>query len=193
MGQRTQILVIRENNKGEKNVKFYHHQWGFGRVMYLALMDAYMNDYNKESFKSGYNFLNNKDFTTNDKIHDVTTDVPKEVLNAVDITDFETIKNVFEFGDNNNGGLVISIKEGNKHYDGADFKIGFLLGKEDSYTYDNKTNEQIDIEKPFSRYLTPQEYGKMNGGCSYSDEKFVKMFTDFCEYFGIEYLSNVNE
>ncbi len=187
MGQRTQLLVVRENKNGERKVKFYHHQWGYGRIMYLALMDCFMNDYNKETFKNGYNFLENKNFTTNEKIYDITKDIPEDVLDNVDLSDIRTVKDVFDYGDNNNGGIVISIKENEKTYNMSSFKIGFLLGDEDSYTYDEDDNE-IEIEKPFSRWLTPQEYGKMNGGSGFSDEEFIKVFTGFCEYFGIEYL-----
>lgn len=192
MGQRTQILVVRENNKGEKKTKFYHHQWGFGRVMYLALMDAFMNDYNKETFIDDYNFLDNKNFTTfNTKMFDITCYVPEDVLNAADVNDINTIKKVFDYGDNDNGGLVISIKEGNDHHSSADFKIGFLLGWEECQGWADD-GKYYKIEEPFSRYVTPQEYGQKNGGCNYSDEAFVKIFTDFCNYFGIEYFENKN-
>lgn len=198
MGQKTQILVIRENAQGEKKAKFYHHQWGFGRVMYLALIDCFINDYNKDTFVDEYNFIDNKNFGCFDKnLTNITPSKQKtkfdreltDVLNSIDVKDINTIKRVFKCKDNNNGGLVIYIKEDKEcKYNSADFTIGFLLGNEDSYRYEGKV--RIDIEEPFSRWLIPEEYGKMNGGSKYSDENFVKIFTDFCKYFGIKYFEN---
>lgn len=224
MGQRTQILVIRENNKGKQKSRFYHHQWGFGRNMYHAVMDVYLNDYNKETFEKGYDFLNQPTFTTfGKKLSDITPmtmdEVEKElakhdyteefkndirqqikeqghyndyklqlffdtypafteVLAKVDINDFETIKEVFKFGDNNNGGLVIHIKENATPYRDSKFRIGFLLGGED----------ETATEKEFARWLTPAEYGQMNGGSEYSDKEFIEMFNKFCEYYSIDFI-----
>lgn len=230
MGQRTQILVVRENKLGEKKARFYHHQWGYGRNMYHAIMDAFLNDYSKETFDQNYNFLDYNNFTTfGRKLHDETPmtmdDVEKELkkhdytkdfkdeirktikdkgsyynrqlnlnfdtwpaltkaLEEVDLNNFDTIKNVFAYGDNNNGGLVIHIKEHPEHsFYGAEFKIGFLLGDEDA----------TPTEKAFERYLTPTEYAKMNGGSEYSDEKFIEMFNAFCEYYGIGFIDDKDE
>lgn len=184
MGQRTQILVIRENNKGQRKSRFYHHQWGFGRVMYLAVMDAVMSDYNKETFADDYNFLNAHEFSTNERLTNEERfgDWPEltDALSKADPDNLDTIRNVFDFGDNNNGGCVIYIRENETKYHNSTFKIGFLLGTEDE-TYQ---------EKAFARWLSPAEYGKMNGGSDYSNEDFVDMFEKFCKYFGVEYFTN---
>ncbi len=186
MGQRTQVLIIKENNKGERESRFYHLQWGFGRAMYFTFMDLFLNDYNKDTFKGDYNFFNLTP-TTNSRLYDITDDVNKEVLAKADPNDLSTIRNVFDYGDNNNGGLVIYVKENQDKYNLSEFKIGFLLGDEDAYTYDENDKRQ-EIEQPFARYLTPQEYGEMNGGSCYSDPDFTAMFDSFCKYFEVEYL-----
>lgn len=192
MGQRTQVLVIKENNKNEKKVHFFHHQWGFGRVMYLGLMDLFMQDYSKETFENGYNFFDCS-FKTSGKFYEITDEVPKEVLEAVDINNFDTIKKVFKYGDNNNGGMVVHIKEDETDWYRSDFKVGFLLGYEDAeseYVDDDGNVEKYNEGngKAFERWLTPQEYGKLNGGSDYSDDLFLEMFDKFCKYFNIKYI-----
>lgn len=195
MGQRTQLLVLKEDNKGNKEARFYHHQWGFGRVMYLALMDMCIGYYDKGfSVREGFNFFDAIKFSCNSKIIDITNNVPKHVMDAVNPDDFKTIQEVFDYGDNNNGGLFIYVKQAEKVYQPSTFKIGFLLGCEDEETIEsdgvviNKGNG-----KAFERWLTPQEYGKLNGGRNYSDDEFVDMFDKFCKYFKIEYFKNKEE
>lgn len=194
MGQRTQVLVIKENNKKERKVTFLHNQWGYGRKMYMALMDMFFQDYHKDTFKRGYSFLSPAEVATSSSFCDCTDEVPTKVLENVDPNNFASIVHVFDYGDNNNGGLVIYIKEKKTEYSTSNFKIGFLLGLEDTYRkYEN--GEEINVghdEKPFLRWLTPEEYGKMNGGSNYSDEKFVRIFMRFCRYFGIKFFKNIS-
>lgn len=187
MGQRTQVLVIKENNKKQKKCYFFHYQWGFGRVMYMGLMDLFMQDYNKETFDRDYNFLDCK-FGTNKKFYDITNEVPQKVLDAVDVKNFDTIKAVFEHGDNNNGGMVVYIKENKTEYHGSRFKVGFLLGYEDTEgEYEGEIYNEGNDKEAFARWLSPEEYGRMNGGNEYSDKQFVAMFKKFCRYFGIKF------
>lgn len=181
MGQRTQILVIKENNKGKVKKTFWHHQWGFGRNMYLALMSLYIADYSKETFDKKYDFLKTS-FPTIPGLYDITNDVPKKVLDDANIGHLATIKRLFDYGDNNNGGMVVYIKEHTDYpYMSSDFKVGFLLGDEDK-----EENNEI----PFSRWLTPAEYGRMNGGCKYSDKDFIEIVEKFCNYFDIKNFEN---
>lgn len=193
MGQRTQVLVIKEDNKGNRKSSFYHHQWGFGRVMYLALMDLVMTDYNKETWGNGkeYNFFDTMKFNTNPKLRDFTKDVPTEVLEKVDPDNFQTIQDIFAYGDNNNGGMVVYVKQDEKEYGMSKFKVGFLLGSEDTYVKNEKGEWVEGPEEEFGRWLTPEEYGRMNGGSNYSDPKFVKTFRDFMDYFEVETFNNI--
>ena len=190
MGQRTQIIVIKENNKGEVRKTVWHHQWGFGRIMYLALMSLYIGDYNKDTWAEGYDFFNTS-FPLIPKLINVTDEVPKDILEQANVNDLASIRQVIDYCDNNNGAMVVYIKENpTENYLTSQFKVGFLMGLEDEYytsTYDNKTYNKRNIgEKPFSRWLTPVEYGRINGGNKYSDEDFIEMVYKFCEYFDIE-------
>ena len=189
MGQRTQIIVIKENNKGEVRKTVWHHQWGFGRIMYLALMSLYIGDYNKDTWAEGYDFFNTS-FPLIPKLINVTDEVPKDILEQANVNDLASIRQVIDYCDNNNGAMVVYIKENPTNYMTSQFKVGFLMGFEDEYytsTDDNKTYNKRNIgEKPFSRWLTPVEYGRINGGNEYSDEDFIEMVYKFCEYFDIE-------
>lgn len=190
MGQRTQIIVIKENNKGEVRKTVWHHQWGFGRIMYLALMSLYISDYNKDTWAEGYDFFNTS-FPLIPKLINVTDEVPKDILEQANVNDLASIRQVIDYCDNNNGAMVVYIKENpTENYLTSQFKVGFLMGLEDEYytsTYDNKTYNKRNIgEKPFSRWLTPVEYGRINGGNKYSDEDFIEMVYKFCEYFEID-------
>lgn len=192
MGQRTQIIVIKENNKGEVRKTVWHHQWGFGRIMYLALMSLYIGDYNKDTWAEGYDFFNTS-FPLIPKLINVTDEVPKDILEQANVNDLASIRQVIDYCDNNNGAMVVYIKENpTENYLTSQFKVGFLMGLEDEYytsTSDNKTYNKRNIgEKPFSRWLTPVEYGRINGGNKYSDEDFIEMVYKFCEYFEIETL-----
>ena len=191
MGQRTQIIVIKENNKGEVRKTVWHHQWGFGRIMYLALMSLYIGDYNKDTWAEGYDFFNTS-FPLIPKLINVTDEVPKDILEQANVNDLASIRQVIDYCDNNNGAMVVYIKENPTNYMTSQFKVGFLMGLEDEYytsTYDNETYNERNIgEKAFSRWLTPVEYGRINGGNEYSDESFIEMIYKFCEYFEIETL-----
>ena len=161
MGQRTQIIVIKENNKGEVRKTVWHHQWGFGRIMYLALMSLYIGDYNKDTWAKGYDFFNTS-FPLIPKLTNVTDEVPKDILEQANVNDLASIRQVIDYCDNNNGAMVVYIKENpTEKYLSSQFKVGFLMGFEDEYytsTDDNKTYNKRNIgEKPFSRWLTPLE------------------------------------
>lgn len=182
MGQRTQILVIKESKEGKRNCTFMHNQWGYGRQMYLAVIDLFMQDYNRDKFITS--FLEPAKIATNDKFYDVTDEVPSEVLEGVDPEKFETIKEVFEYGDNNNGGCVIYMKE-REITEQTQFKIGFLLGQADIYDGEDESCYGNDREA-FARWLSPSEYGRMNGGNDFSDEDFTQIYRMFCKYFEIE-------
>lgn len=189
MGQRTQIIVIKENNKGEVRKTVWHHQWGFGRIMYLALMSLYIGDYNKDTWAEGYDFFNTS-FPLIPKLINVTDEIPKDILGQANVDNLASIRRVIDYCDNNNGAMVVYIKENpTEKYLSSQFKVGFLMGLEDEYctsTYDKKTYNKRNIgEKPFSRWLTPLEYGRINGGNKYSDEDFIEMVYKFCEYFDI--------
>lgn len=189
MGQRTQILLVKNKKDGTRSVNLYHLQWGFGRQMYLALMDLFISDYCKDTWLKDYSY--DKDVFPKSVAalnrENNRYDLPAEIVQNLDLGDIQTVKDVFEYADNNNGGLVIEMTESGDGYGMSDYKIAFLLGYEDTESeYDSEVYHKGNDKEAFSRYLTPAEYGRMNGGSSYSDEKFVKMFQAFCDYFEIE-------
>lgn len=194
MGQRTQILLVKNKKDGSRSVNLYHLQWGFGRLMYLALMDLFISDYCKDTWPKDYSY--DKDVFPKSVAalnrENNRYDLPAEMVQNLNLNDIETVKEVFEYADNNNGGLVIEMTEAGDGYSGSEFKIAFLLGDEDTECeYDGKVYNKGNDKEAFTRYLTPAEYGRMNGGRNYSDEPFVKMFQDFCDYFGIECVGSV--
>ena len=192
MGQRVQVLVIKENKRGERKATFFHHQWGIGRAMYFGLLDLFMQDYYKDIFRKDYNYLNRPRFVTNEKYYDITDDVPRKVLEDINPDDFATMVHVFDWGDNNNGGLVVYMKEDKKcEYHTSDFKIGFLLGPEDTHSvYEDEEYNIGNDDKAFARWLTPAEFGALNINSDYSDEEFIQIFIDFCKYFEITFFEN---
>lgn len=204
MGQVTHIMVIKENLKGEKKVKLLQHNWGYGRTMYLAFMDLFLQEYFADK-NADYDFfkVGIKPVTGNDRFIDMQECEAYDfyerlfsTLPTADINDIKTIKAIFDRLGNNNGGLVVYMLENNEIGEYSKIKIGFLLGDCDC-EYEEPTGllrlERCVINKgndrePFERWLTPAEYGRMNGGRDYSDKEFVKMFEAFCKYFGIEYI-----
>lgn len=183
-------MLVKKHNNGTQTAHVLHRQWGFGRQMYLALMDLLISDYFKDTWKKDYSY--DKDvmpfsvFPTEERLkNDLCDDyIPEHLLKDLDLNNVGNVREIFEHCDNNNGGLVIQMTEAENKYGASEFKIGFMLGSEDAYDYD-ENDVRIVKEEPFTRYLTPDEYGEMNGGNTYSDAKFVKIFNDFCEYFEI--------
>ena len=191
MGQRTQVLIIKENNKGKRKCSFFHHQWGIGRVMYFGLMDLFMQDYCKDTFDKGYDYLSRPSFATSKRFYDLTDEVPAKVLEQVNPDNFATIAHVFDWGDNNNGGLVVYMRENKIAYHTSDIKIGFLIGPEDTHSIWNGEEYHVgNDDDAFVRWLTPSEYGALDINSDYADAEFVRIFNDFCNYFEISVFEN---
>lgn len=205
MGQRTQVLIIKHSKNGQKQVDFYHCQWGYGRCMYLAVMYLYIRYYNT----SVYQYEKSDDKTWEERKRDMATRFLlqhgtldglgnfyhenknpefkrqyQDILDKADINDFESIWNACLCGDNNNGWCVIDITPGQDEYDNPHFKIGWILGTEETMYCDRWGN--CKTNKYYKQWMTSEEYGKLNGGSNFSDKKFIKMFRAFCDYFDIE-------
>lgn len=180
MGQRTQVLIIKENNKGVKDTTVWHIQFGFGRVMPLILIENIIQEYFKDTFKKDYDFLNTG-FDSIPKMSRIDNGIPSEILKNANIDDFASIVRVFDYCDNNNGGMVLYIKENESPYLRSEIKVGFLLGEEDVYR---------KKDKAFSQWLNVAEYCKKNSGKDYSDPEFSTMMSKFCSYFEIKDIEN---
>lgn len=203
MGQRTQVLIIKHSRDGQKQVEFYHNQWGYGRCMYLAVMYLYIRYYGtsvfsyektKDSWEETKSDMEDRfilqhgtleglgEFYHENADSNFKEDY-QEILDKADINDFESIWKACCCGDNNNGYCVIDITPGKDQFDNPHFKIGWILGAE-AYSYDRYGNSRPN--KYYKKWLTSEEYGKLNEGSNFSDKKFVKMFRAFCDYFDIE-------
>lgn len=203
------MLIIKHSRDGQKKVEFYHNQWGYGRCMYLAVMYLYMRYYNTDSwgfedkddcgtlderrqhretnfiFRHGTlegmgNFSDELSFCKEGKERMAQQDF----YNTADIGDLDSVLNVCETGDNNNGWCVVDIAPGDDEFDKPHFKVGWILGDEETLDYDKYDNCRRN--KWYHKWATAEEYGRLNGGSDYSDKQFVKMFREFCDYFGIE-------
>lgn len=198
MGQRTQMLIIKHSRDGQKKVEFYHHQWGYGRNMFLAVMFLYMRYYGTSSL--GYctgagkpeerRAAMERDFIfevgnldgMGGFIHENTGPYWKErwqdILDRADINDIDSIYDACEMGDNNNGWCVVDITPSENRYGNPKFKVGWLLGREDAYGYRESGRRD--------GWVTAEKYAKSHGGGAYSDGEFVRMYLSFCGYFGIK-------
>lgn len=207
MGQRTQVLIIKHSRDGQKQTEFYHNQWGYGRCMYLAVMYLYIRYYNtsvtdfedrnasweenkkhRETrfiFRHGTlegmnNFQNELSYLNADAYP-----AQREFYNTADIDDFDSVWNVCGTGDNNNGWCVIDVTPGKDEYSAPHFKVGWIAGSEDYSEYDKQTDTWHN-NGYYRRWLTAEEYARINGGSNYTDKKFIQMYRAFCDYFGIE-------
>lgn len=175
MGQRTQMIIQRVNNKGEKRTEVWHLQWGYGRIMYLNLMGLLIQDYFKETFEKDYSFLNG-----NDKIkpalrpYDITHEFSAEQLNELNELDFSEpakVGDILRCCNNNNGGCFVRITEDEKEYHNAHIQFAFMTGYESGGAYD--------------KFVTLEEYAKKEG-FEYTKGGFIPMFKKFISYFDIE-------
>lgn len=187
MGQRTQIIIIKENNAGKKQLYGFHDQWGYGRRMYLTLMDLVIMDYNKDTFRKGYNFLEKPQFVNPnlqylEYLEKVAEERPSLIEDCMNLDNKAIGCLLDNYCDNNNGAMVVYFKENYPIYENALIKVGFLLGWEEACK-----------SGAFTKWRTPREYGKENCGSTYSDDDFIEMFEKFREYFDIELISDPNE
>lgn len=192
MGQRTAFLIKRTFWDGSVNVRLVHHQWGIGRVMHMNFMKAVME---LETYR-GFQEKTLKNFMTiiNDK-HSTYKEQNFKVGNKriPDVFDKATIKKYFDITDNNNGGMIIDIKEkpsDKKPYsiELEHIKISFVVGHEEC-NYDYKTDKYIGDE-PFEKLYSGEEYVKISCGGEYAYLNFRIMWYGFIRNFEIEEISD---
>lgn len=209
MGQRTQMLVIKRAENGEKRVSFYHNQWGFGRCMFLGVMELFIQYYNSDEYSFGSNakerarnFLfgvGKLDYKGSNFVNELSPtnkwdkdywDKQIDKVKAVDIDDLNSVLQVCECGDNNNGWCVVEITQGKEAYDKPNFRIGWLLGNEETSHTDKFGNIMRNLY--YHKWVTSEQYAKLNGGHNYSDNKFSKMFCEFRDYFEIKEMAELD-
>ncbi len=192
MGQRTAFLIKRTYWNGKVNVRLVHHQWGIGRVMHNNFMRAFMEMVTYRGFEE----KTLKDFMTiiDDK-HSLykEQDFRKNTKSIPNVFDKKVIKRYFNKTDNNNGGVIIDIKEkpSDKKPWGLDVesvKIGFIIGDEEcDYNYD--LHKYIG-EKPFEKLYSGEEYVKISCSGEYAYPEFLEMWQGFIKNFEITEISD---
>lgn len=191
MGQRTAFLIKRTYWDGKVNVRLVHHQWGIGRVMHNNFIKAFMEMVTYRGFQE----KTLKDFMTiiDDKYSlYLEKNFRKGSKGIPDVFDKKVIKRYFNKTDNNNGGMIIEIKEKqtDKQPWGLDIesvKIGFVVGDEEChYNYD--LHKYIG-EKPFEKLYSGEEYVKISCDGEYAYPEFLEMWNGFIKNFDIAEVS----
>lgn len=195
MGQRTAFLIKRTYWNGKVNIRLVHHQWGIGRVMHNNFIRAFMEMITDRS----YGIKTLKDFMTiidcENSLY-LEQNFQKESKRIPDVFDKKVIKRYFNKTDNNNGGMIIDIREkqsDNKPYstDIEDLKISFVVGYEEC-DYDYNTDKWVNDE-PFEKLYTGEEYVKISCGGQYAYPEFLQMWRGFIEQYGIEELTDTKQ
>lgn len=192
MGQRTAFLIKRTYWDGSVNIRLVHHQWGIGRVMHNHFIRDFMAMVTYRSFEE----KTLKDFM---KIIDdkyslyLEKNFRKGSTGIPDVFDKKVIKRYFNKTDNNNGGMIIDIKEkpsDKKPYslDIEDLKISFIVGDEEC-DYDYKADKYIG-DKPFEKLYTGEEYVKISCDGEYAYPEFLEMWNGFIKQYEIEELTD---
>lgn len=215
MGQRTTTIILTESVKGRKNVKVYHDQWGIGRKSYLDLITisnaVYNLDYNADICKEIFIPKNTSnafqiyelEYYKNGKCKKFFDTECNKNLKASDAPSWDDWFNSFKIGDfikhncdNNNGGMVVYIKE-TKTEDSfrtnQNITAKWLLGTED-HTRTYEINGEVITDNPenkiygeaYSMFLTAHEYANLEINRRFADSPFMDVFDSFCKYFEIE-------
>ena len=194
MGQRTAFLIKRTYWNGKVNIRLVHHQWGIGRVMHNNFIKTFMEMVTNRDYEKTL-----KDFM---KIIDcehslyLERNFRKGSLSIPDVFDKKIIKRYFNKTDNNNGGMIIDIKEKQSDkepygLDIEDLKIGFIVRYEEC-EYDYNTSKYIG-DKPFERLYTGEEYVKISCDGEYAYPEFINMWNAFINQYEIEEISDSNK
>ena len=192
MGQRTAFLVKRTYWNGKVNIRLVHHQWGIGRVMHNHFIKAFLemitnNYYPAKTLKDFMTIIDDEDSLYEEK------NFRKDSKRIPDIFDKKVIKRYFSKTDNNNGGMIIDIKEQQSDKEPCslkieDLKISFIVGDEEC-NYDYDLDKYIG-DKPFERLYTGEEYVRISCNGEYAYPEFISMWNGFINQYGIKEVSD---
>lgn len=217
MGQRAGLLLKRNFADGTSSVNLLHSQWAIGKIYPAFFMQEVLRmnynmdtklsygNYGKSMQETGYmsfgelykNSGIDYHYLINGRGNNIFTSQDKGVrdYNKVDVWDIDTIMDLYNRTDNNNGGMIVEVTEtkeklpnGRVHIEITNIKIGFLLGEEECYKMKSKDGVK---EVPFSRIVSAREYMERTGGkccpkCS------IVMFEKFLKTFEIEEIVKEN-
>jgi hypothetical protein len=162
-----------ENKAGARLNKVYHLQWGYGKIMSVLLLNILSGQYIGVD-KGKQDFFNSVIPQTDD-ISELQRD-----YSSFDFTRLEDCQKELRHCDNNNGALVLCIKERETLYRLQDVKYGFLLGPEDL----------PHNEKPFSRWVTLEEFLTRQPRYEEIDIFFARIFNQMMQFFNAKPISN---
>ena len=173
MGQRTNLLLSMENKAAARLNKVYHLQWGYGKIMPVILFNILSGQYIGVG-KENENFFSSVIPKTDD-IFELERD-----FSCFDFARLEDCQKVLHHCDNNNGALVLRIKERGALYRLQDVKYGFLLGPEDL----------PHNEMPFSRWVTLEEFLTRQPRYEEIDIFYARIFNQMMHFFNVKSISN---
>lgn len=182
MGQRTAILTKRTYKDGTTNIRLMHLQWGHSNWMHKHFIREFlfMNTDKKRVYtKEEQNFKNY--FTFNHLIKDERYDPYLDetyTANPPYIFNKEVIQEYYSKTDNNNGGLIIDVKERSDSRYITELEhctIAFITGPEEC---------KNDQDEPFSELMTGAEYIKRTDPQLHPS--FVEMWNKFVEFYKIK-------
>lgn len=208
MGQRCAIL-LKKNYKDKSTITLIHHQWGIGKVLpALLLQEILRADYNLDR-KMEYSWRDDgrlpiDDLYTfkplNDEGNNYITDM--EVPRDTNVFDTAVATEYFNRTDNNNGGFIIEVTQNydsegraNTYGDMLDVKFAFVLGNEETYLYNSFFKMSVDLEAPFSRLVSVEEFALRTFGEHRKDiqkntKQFIRGFRNVCKCLGVKEIYN---
>lgn len=202
MGQRTAILLKKNYGNNRSTITLIHHQWGIGKVMPSLFIQevlkvsypmdrslSYLDRRKLEQEKKlpidyfftfeplsnpDNNYITNKEVKTDDINEDIWR--PEVRVRYGDQTD------------NNNGLMLVEVTQnydsnGDARTYGSMFtiKVGFALGNEETYYWNNHLKESIQIEPDFVRLVSMEEYALRTFGNNDKCNKYTKKFVKACK------------
>ena len=157
MGQRTNLLLQIEGRSGARLNRVYHLQWGYRKKLPMAFLQLlsrrYFRPEGADVFKAFTDVLNLNGIKLID-----CRDWSKYDFNML-----EDCQEALGHCDNNNGAMVVIVKEHKNEYTYPNFNVGFLLGPE--------SLEETD--SAYSHWATTEEF--MQHQPQY-DEKYDDIF-----------------
>lgn len=185
MGQRTAILVKKTKKDGTAIINLIHHQWGIGKTLPAIFMQEKLDEiYPKDRtwgtpiIEKSWNF----EPLSNEKSNYVYNE--KVLSSEVDVWNKDTYVKYFNETDNNNGGMIVEVIEGERDYSiDEPVKVGFVLGSEEISDRVSK-DEWVEREKEFERLVTSEEF-MLRTGFDFVTKTFLTCWNNFKKTFDV--------
>lgn len=172
MGQRTNILLQIEGRSGSRLNRVYHLQWGYYKYMPMAFLHLLSGQYFRQSAMDIY-----ESFTTMLDLDGILT-IERD-WNSYDFNKLAECQNVLLHRDNNNGAMVVIVKEGVRALCLPTYKLGFLLGP-----------KVAGNELPYARWVSIHEFLQHQSRYDKErDDAFAQAFETVTTLSGTQYFS----